>query len=86
LKRNIDYYIDKEDLSDNVRKTLWGAHNMAVIGDQVILRGASYYNISCSRTPRSLETSKIYIKEWYGGNLYKGYKKNGLEQVLTGDI
>jgi hypothetical protein len=36
LKRNIDYCLENEELSENVKRTLFGAYNISVAGDQAI--------------------------------------------------
>jgi hypothetical protein len=65
LKRNIDHCMDKEDLSDNVRKTLWGAHNMAVIGDQAIGELRTMTSVAQERRTRQ-KRSKFTLKSGMG--------------------
>ena len=36
LKRNINYYLNNEDLSRNIKRTLFRAYNISIARDQVI--------------------------------------------------
>lgn len=65
LKRNIDYCLDNEDLSENVKRTLFGAYNMSVAGDQAIGELRTMTSIAQSRRSRQ-QRSRTLLKSSMG--------------------
>lgn len=65
LKRNIDYCLANEDLSDNVRRTLAGAFNMSVAGDQAIGELRTMTSVAQSRRARQ-QRSRTTLKSSMG--------------------
>jgi hypothetical protein len=65
LKRNIDHCLDHEDLSENVKRTLFGAYNMSVSGDQAIGELQTMTSVAQSRRQRQ-QRSRTLLKSSMG--------------------
>jgi hypothetical protein len=65
LKRNIDYCLENEDLSDNVKRTLMGAFTMSVAGDQAVGELRTMTSIAQSRRARQ-QRSRTTLKSSMG--------------------
>ena len=59
LKRNIDYCLENEELSENVKRTLFGAYNISVAGDQAISELRTITSVAQSRRSRQQRTRTI---------------------------
>jgi hypothetical protein len=65
LKRNIDYCLENEDLSENVKRTLIGAFTMSVAGDQAVGELRTMTSIAQSRRARQ-QRSRTTLKSSMG--------------------
>jgi hypothetical protein len=59
LKRNINHCLKNEELSDNIKRTLFGAYTMSVAGDQAVGELRSMTSIAQSRRSRQQRSRTI---------------------------
>lgn len=59
LKRNIDYCLENEELSENVKRTLFGTYNISVVGDQAIGELRTMTSVAQLRRLRQQRTRTI---------------------------
>lgn len=65
LKRNLDYCLTNEDMSENVKRTLLGAFNMSIAGDQAIGELRTMTSVAQSRRARQ-QRSRTTLKSSMG--------------------
>jgi hypothetical protein len=84
LKRNIDYCLDNEDISENVKRTLFGAYNMSVAGDQAIGELRTMTSIAQSRRARQ-QRSRTLLKTSMGA-IYSHSARKMVQNKLMSEL
>ena len=84
LKRNIDFCLENEKLSENVKRTLFGAYNISVAGDQAIGELRTMTSIAQSRRSRQQRTRTILKSSM--GVIYSHSARKMVQNKLTAEL
>jgi hypothetical protein len=84
LKRNIDHCLENKELSENIKRTLFGAYSISVAGDQAVGELRTMTSIAQSRRSRQ-QRSRTILKSSMGA-IYSHTARKMVQNRLQSEI